>query len=98
MDPVAGAFQNYDETGLYRSNYGGLDSLDNFYKFGDETESSLYQFGDTWYKDMLNPGYGTQAAPSADLSLSDNWTCRRTTLSTSHLSPSHCNKHANDMH
>ena len=69
MDPVAGAFQNYDETGLYRSNYGGLDSLDNFYKFGDETESSLYQFGDTWYKDMLNPGYGTQAAPSADNSL-----------------------------
>ena len=32
LDPVAGAFQNYDENGLYRSRRGGLDSLDEFYK------------------------------------------------------------------
>ena len=32
MDPVAGAFQNYDEIGHYRSNFGGMDALDAFYK------------------------------------------------------------------
>ena len=30
LDPVAGAFQNYGETGLYKD--GGMDSLDEFYK------------------------------------------------------------------
>ncbi|MFT6753486.1 MAG: hypothetical protein ACJA2O_003681, partial [Candidatus Azotimanducaceae bacterium] len=69
MDPVAGAFQNYDETGLYRSSFGGLDSLDNFYKFGRDGGDDLYQSGDTWYKDMLNPGYASLTAPSADNSM-----------------------------
>ena len=32
LDPVAGAFQNYNEVGLYKSNWGGLDSLDELYK------------------------------------------------------------------
>lgn len=32
MDPVAGAFQNYGDTGNYRDQFGGMDSLDNFYK------------------------------------------------------------------
>ena len=32
LDPVAGAFQNYDEAGDYKSNWGGVDSLDRFYK------------------------------------------------------------------
>ena len=32
LDPVAGTFQNYDEDGRYRSNWGGMDSLDGFYK------------------------------------------------------------------
>ena len=32
MDPVAGAFQNYGDTGFYRDEWGGLDSLDEFYK------------------------------------------------------------------
>ena len=32
MDPVAGAFQNYGDEGLYRDQWGGLDSLDGFYK------------------------------------------------------------------
>lgn len=34
MDPVAGAFQNYGDIGLYRDQYGGLDSLDGHYKEG----------------------------------------------------------------
>ena len=32
MDPVAGAFQNYGDEGLYRDKWGGLDSLDEHYK------------------------------------------------------------------
>ena len=32
LDPVAGAFQNYGDEGFYRDQWGGLDSLDEFYK------------------------------------------------------------------
>ena len=32
LDPVAGAFQNYGVEGFYRDQWGGLDSLDDFYK------------------------------------------------------------------
>ena len=32
MDPVAGAFQNYNDEGYYRGQWGGLDSLDDFYR------------------------------------------------------------------
>ena len=32
LDPVAGAFQNYGDEGLYRHQWGGLDSLDDQYK------------------------------------------------------------------
>ena len=32
LDPVAGAFQNYGDRGFYRDQWGGLDSLDEFYK------------------------------------------------------------------
>ena len=32
LDPVAGAFQNYGADGLYRDQWGGMDSLDDFYK------------------------------------------------------------------
>ena len=33
LDPVAGVFQNYGDEGLYRDQWGGLDSLDEFYKY-----------------------------------------------------------------
>ena len=32
LDPVAGAFQNYFDEGQYKTNWGGIDSLDEFYK------------------------------------------------------------------
>ena len=32
LDPVAGAFQNYNDEGFYKINWGGMDSLDQFYK------------------------------------------------------------------
>ena len=40
LDPVAGAFQNYGDEGLYKNQWGGVDSLDDFYKYegGEERE------------------------------------------------------------
>ena len=32
LDPVAGAFQNYGDDGYYKDQWGGMDSLDEFYK------------------------------------------------------------------
>ena len=32
LDPVAGAFQNYGDDGYFRDQWGGMDSLDGFYK------------------------------------------------------------------
>ena len=36
MDPVAGTFQNYGDVGLYKDQWGGVDSLDGLYKQGPE--------------------------------------------------------------
>ena len=69
LDPVAGAFQNYGDEGYYRENYGGLDSLDEFYKEPPDGSESLYVEGDTWYRDMRLPGFGQQVVPDAGLSL-----------------------------
>jgi hypothetical protein len=66
MDPVAGAFQNYGDIGFYRDEWGGNDSLPGTYKWG---EDSPYQEGDTWYRDMRVPGFGTEVAPNPDNSL-----------------------------
>ena len=33
LDPIAGAYQNYGDDGMYRDQWGGLDSLDEFYKY-----------------------------------------------------------------
>ena len=48
LDPVAGAFQNYDEEGRYKSAWGGLDSLDDFYK--EEEGESLSIQAESWNK------------------------------------------------
>ncbi len=54
LDPVAGAFQNWDDFNRYRGN--GYDALDNFYKWPEDGSRSPYQFGDLWYRDMREPG------------------------------------------
>lgn len=59
MDPVAGAFQNYGDEGIYRNSWGGLDALPRPYK----QDSGLYSQGDTWYADMLAPGFADVTAP-----------------------------------
>lgn len=66
MDPVAGAFQNYGDDGFYRDQPGGENSLSRFYR---NDRYSAYQLGDTWYSDMLAPGFGEKLAPSAGNSL-----------------------------
>ena len=37
LDPVAGAFQNYFDDGDYKLNWGGVDSLDDFYKYPEDS-------------------------------------------------------------
>ena len=54
LDPVAGAFQNWDENNFYRGNE--RDGLDRFYKHPEDGARSLYQNGDLWYRDMRDPG------------------------------------------
>ena len=46
LDPVAGAFQNYGDEGMYKVNWGGVDSLDEFYK--REGGLSLAIQADSW--------------------------------------------------
>ena len=69
MDPVAGAFQNYDEGGAYKSAFGGADSLPDSYKFSLDGTPSLYRPGDTWYRDMVSPGFEGELAPNPDSSV-----------------------------
>lgn len=72
-DPVGGTFQNYGNEGFFRDQRGGIDSLPDTYKhpewFIDDAEPSDYAEGDTWFRDMREPGFEGQLAPSADNSL-----------------------------
>ena len=69
LDPVAGAYQAYGDEGLYKHKHGGLDSLPDLYKHPEDGSVSPYQEGDTWFRDMREPGFGGTLAPSADNSL-----------------------------
>lgn len=69
MDPVAGAFQNWNEDGIYR--HRGKDSLDGNYKFPPNGEFSPYQHGDTWYRDMRDPGLFDEKIDNNDSSLQE---------------------------
>ena len=72
LDPVAGAFQDHDDIGIYRGSIGGRDSLHIEHKlcFLDPSDTSdfcvalrqecaddPYEQGDTWYCDMREPGF-----------------------------------------
>ena len=69
LDPVGGTFQNYGDEGLYRHQYGGLDSLARLYKRSEDGSVSPYRQGDTWYRDMREPGFGGALAPDSNNSL-----------------------------
>ena len=69
-DPVAGTFQNYGDTGWYRDQYPGTDSLPHTYKYPEGAEEiSEYAQGDTWYRDMRTAGFEGDIAPNAENSL-----------------------------
>ncbi len=63
MDPVAGAYKFYGDDGRYKDKSGGEHSLPRSYT-NDPT--GLYQQGDTWFADMLLPGFGVDMAPEQD--------------------------------
>lgn len=73
LDPVAGAFQNYGNSGLYRDSWGGQDALPETYKhpewFEENAAPSLYVYGDTWFRDMRAPGFNCEQAPDPSNSL-----------------------------
>ena len=66
MDPVAGAFQNYGDDGFYKDKPGGQHSLPGSYT---NDPNSGYQPGDSWFADMLPPGFGELIAPTQDNSI-----------------------------
>ena len=67
LDPVAGAFQNWDDHNLYRSN--GHDGLDPLYKWPDDGSQTPWRVGDLWYRDMRAPGLFSDQLVSGDRSL-----------------------------
>ncbi len=70
MDPVAGAYQNYGDDGFYKDQFGGVDSLPSLYKRERDTEDP-YQLGDTWYRDMRNPGFDGLQLANTESTLED---------------------------
>jgi len=73
MDPVAGAFQNFDELGVYRPHWDGdpdnpahRNALPSTYKYGDDSD---WEPGESWFRDMRVPGFNGKPAPSSDTSL-----------------------------
>ncbi len=69
LDPVAGAFQNWDEFNHYRN--GGSDALDRFYKRPEDGTRTPYQYGDLWYRDMRSPGLFDKKIEERDATLRD---------------------------
>ncbi len=69
LDPIAGAFQNFGGQGIFRDRRYGMDSLDA--QYAEYDKDSEYQSGDTWYRDMREPGFYNDI--SQDNSNSLNW-------------------------
>jgi hypothetical protein len=65
LDPLAGAFQDYSDNGIYRIALNGTDSLDAGYKAA--RNPALYKTGDTWYRDMRVPGFEGKTATGNSL-------------------------------
>ncbi len=76
LDPIAGAFQNFGGQGIFRDRRYGLDSLDA--EYAETDEDSPYQTGDTWYRDMREPGFYNTV--SQDNSNSLNWLAHQLVL------------------
>ncbi|MDJ0878295.1 MAG: DUF1588 domain-containing protein [Halieaceae bacterium] len=70
MDPVSGAYQNYGDFGFYKDNFLGIDSLPRQYK-ADRSLEEPYQFGETWYNDMREPGFDGLVYSNTESTLQD---------------------------
>ncbi len=89
VDPIAGAFQNwYNSGGSYRRrNIGGTFTNISYYYASnarDENGVKYYQSGDIWYRDMVAPGYpfsGT-GLPTSRNNTSLRWLGERMTADT----------------
>jgi hypothetical protein len=68
MDPVAGAFQNFGDSGHYRDSWGGNEALPDSYK-----NSDLFTLGDHWYSDMLRPGFNNTNMSNSNNDASLRW-------------------------
>ena len=70
LDPVAGGYQNYGAEGFYKDQYGGLDSLDGFFKRPPGTVLSIQ--AESWSqretlslrRKFLQPGDGLYIIPA----------------------------------
>jgi len=76
LDPIAGAFQNFGGQGIFKDRRYGLDSLDA--EYAETDKNSPYQTGDTWYRDMREPGFYNNV--SQDNSNSLNWLAHQLVL------------------
>lgn len=57
LDPLAGAFQNFGDAGIFRDQSWGLNALDPAYR-----RSKLFKTGDLWYADMRASGFEQSTA------------------------------------
>jgi len=67
MEPIAGGFQHWGDSGQYGQ--AGHDSLSADYKGNeyllDQNNKAWYGFGDQWYRDMFPPGSSNKKMPGA---------------------------------
>jgi len=68
LDPVAGAFQNWDDFSYYKPVGGALDQHYRHPPDGSETD---YEWGDYWYRDMRAPGLFDHAIQDNDFALQE---------------------------
>jgi hypothetical protein len=79
LDAVAGAYESFGDLGHYLDQFGGQDSLADSYKcpecYGGEYGSTPYEPGDTWYREMRDPGFEGELADGPQDSL--QWLAHR---------------------
>ena len=70
LDPVAGAYQLFGDTGHYLDRGNGAHALPDTYTCSN---CSDFQPGDTWFRDMRSPGFEGMSADSGDSPDSLQW-------------------------
>ena len=68
LDPVAGAFQNWNDFSYYQPVGGALDQN---YKHPPDGSETDYEWGDYWYRDMRAPGLFEHAIQDNDFALQE---------------------------